>query len=273
MKTPYWRYSATGNTFLIFDNRTAGLHHFSSEIYQQWAEAQRVDGLLFLEKPHSLEDEHDFHMRYLNADGGEVEMCGNGARAMIHFAGQICQIKPIKELFIFSTKCGVYSGKASAPEGYPIHMSEVGEFDSMNVEGLYPRALNSSYLFTGVPHCCFEVEDLSQDDLMLYGREIRNNNLFDEGTNVNFYKVTSIKEIEMRTYERGVEAETQSCGTGATAVALCVARRLDWSGSVKVNVPGGELKVSFDKSFGNVFLSGGVDFLGEGHFNSVEREA
>ena len=271
MRIPYWRYSATGNTFLIFDNRQGDLHEFSKEIYSSWAHEQKVDGLLFLSPPSS--DQHDFHMRYLNADGGEVEMCGNGARSIIHFVNSICQMKSPGDTFTFSTKCAVYSGVADSAKGFPITMSEVAPFDELQVTGLFPKAKKSFYLFTGVPHCCFEVDDLDNDELMLYGKEIRYNELFENGCNVNFFKVISPGVIHMRTYERGVEAETDSCGTGATATALCAAREYQWEGAVNIKVPGGELVISFDENFGNVFLSGAVDFLGEGAFNLEKNES
>ncbi len=271
MRIPYWRYSATGNTFLIFDNREGDLHEFSRELYGQWAQNQSVDGLLFLERPNK--EGHDFHMRYLNADGQEAEMCGNGARSIIHFAGSICKIRPRGKAFTFSTLCATYSGENSEEKGFPIVMSEVGEFDTIDINGLYPAAQSSFYLFTGVPHCCFEVEDLEEIDIILHGREVRHNPQFNKGSNVNFFKINSIGQIHMRTYERGVEAETLSCGTGATATALCIARDRSWESPVQVRVPGGLLQISFTKDFKEVTLSGKVDFLGESHFDLPQEKA
>jgi diaminopimelate epimerase len=264
MKIPYWRYSATGNTFLIFDNREGKLHEFSAKTYESWAFTEKVDGLLFLELPR--EKDSDFHMRYLNADGGEVEMCGNGARSITHFAQNICGIKPKAKEYIFSTLCSIYKGSGSHSEGYPISMTEVGPFDSKNIEGLYSGAQSSFYLFTGVPHCCFEVKDLEAVDLLNKGREIRFNPLFEKGTNVNFFSISSVGKIRMRTYERGVEGETDSCGTGATAVALCVARNLSWGSPVTVEVPGGTLNIGFDSEYRNATLSGAVELLGDSLF-------
>ena len=148
-KIQYWRYSATGNTFLIFDNRQGKLHEFSASIYSNWSGAENVDGLLFLETPG--DDSHDFHMRYLNADGGEVEMCGNGARSIMHFAKNVCGLTPKNSnKFAFSTKCSVYSGVPSEELGFPIEMSEVGPFDSLDIASLFKSAKSSFYLYTGV---------------------------------------------------------------------------------------------------------------------------
>lgn len=215
-----------------------------------------MDGLLFVEPPRG--EDFDFHMRYLNADGGEVEMCGNGARAILHFVSRELKVIPRKDSYQFSTQKGVYWGKGS--ENFPVQMTEIYDWNKFNVSDLFSSSF-SYYLNTGVPHTIFEVDFLKEVDLQKIGSEIRYNPRFEKGVNVNFFKVIKPNEVSMRTYERGVEGETLSCGTGATAVALSLAKERGWDSPIKVHVPGGELSISFDCDFEKVYLEGPVDLL------------
>ncbi len=264
MDKKFCRYSATGNTFLIFDNRDDSLSDLGQQVYETWCRDHQVDGLLFVEKPKGPRT--DFHMRYLNADGGEVEMCGNGARSILHFVARRLQLPVEGDVYSFSTMNSIYKGKDT--ELFPILMTEIKDWGLLDVSDLLPTSL-SYYLNTGVPHAIFEVEDLDNFDVLENGKRIREDKRFIKGANANFFSIIKENEIKMRTFERGVEGETLSCGTGATAVALALGKLRGWGPEVKVKVPGGNLIISFNKDFTEVYLSGPVDFLGESLLNAL----
>lgn len=260
MKASFCRYSATGNTFLIFDNRDASLSQISKETLATWCDGHSVDGLLFLEK--SDNPKADFHMRYVNADGGEVEMCGNGARSILHFAGQELKMNPKKEdSFAFTTMNSLYEGKGAGL--FPLLMTEISDWGKIDVSDLFESEL-SYYMNTGVPHTLYQVDKVDEVDLMENGRRIRYDARFEKGSNVNFFEVVAENKVKVRTYERGVEGETQSCGTGATAVALSLGKLKGWGPRVEVEVPGGKLGISFNEDFSKVYLEGPVDLQERG---------
>lgn len=263
MQVKFWRYSATGNTFLIFNNLTGELSNVPSKRLGEIATNHEVDGLLFLEEPKN--GNSDFHMRYVNADGGEVEMCGNGARSIIHFAKEVAGLTPKnKNRFIFSTLNSLYEGQAE--EDYPVKMTEIKDWDAIDVSDLF-ESNYSYYMNTGVPHAIYEVKKLDDLNLQEAGSKIRYDKRFERGTNANFFEIKEQGVVNMRTYERGVEGETQSCGTGATATALSLAKLKGWPSPIQVNVPGGKLIISFNEDFSEVFLKGPVVLLEE---NSLE---
>lgn len=256
----FCRYSATGNTFLIFDNRKEDLSTLEKGVYASWCSKHNVDGLLFVENPQK--SELDFHMRYLNADGGEVEMCGNGARSILHFYSQVLGEKAKAKRYRFSTQKGEYLGESS--ELFPIQMTELREWGNIDVSDLYSPQLFSDYLNTGVPHALYEVsnsQELQEIQLQEVGSKIRYDERFERGVNANFFCVLGPGHLRMRTYERGVEGETLSCGTGATAVALSVAKNKSWASPIRIEVGGGTLEISFNQDFSEVFLAGPVDLL------------
>ena len=261
MKIPFWRYSATGNTFLFFTNRGSELHLKPKSFLQELAKSNNVDGLIFLEE--SSDPEAHFHMRYLNADGGEVEMCGNGARSIVHFAHEILNIPTNdKGEYFFTTQCALYKGRPD--ENYPVQMIELKEVGAIDVSDLIEGASFSYYMNTGVPHALFEISDIENLAIKDLGAKVRYDERFEKGANANFFKIASDKKVLLRTYERGVEDETLSCGTGATAVALSLAKLKGFTSPVALEVRGGELQVSFNDDFSEVFLAGPVEMLGAG---------
>lgn len=261
MGIPFWRYSATGNSFLFFDNRKQTLDSLNKETCEKWATGAGVDGLIFLEES-SVPEAH-FHMRYLNSDGGEVEMCGNGARSIMHFAHHILKIPTDDDgRYHFTTMCSLYHGKPEAL--FPLQMTELSEVDAIEIQDLVEQAKSSFYLNTGVPHCVFELESIGNIDLQKLGARVRYDARFEKGTNANFYRILSPGSIEIRTYERGVEGETLSCGTGATAAALSLAMKKNWPSPIKVKVAGGDLTISFNADYSAVFLAGEVELLEQG---------
>mgnify|MGYP006089938477 CR=1 FL=1 len=255
----YWRYSATGNDFVIFDGRESDFYlKFSKEKIAHICEEHKTDGVLFLETSR----EYDFHMRYLNADGGEVEMCGNGARSITHFASDILNIESKeKGLYTFSTYSGVYNSKPE--KNYPLKMTEVFDEGAISIKDLYPASSLSYYINTGVPHCLFEVDDPQAINLSEVGPKVRFDKRFEKGSNCNFFSHRKNK-ITMRTFERGVEAETLSCGTGAVAVVIALVKNKGLSGDFDVSVPGGKLFISCDSDCQNVWLAGAVEVTDQG---------
>ncbi len=259
MSFSYVKYSATGNTFLAFDNRQKIFNLEAKSLLSGICQRYQVDGLLFVEPP---EGPTQFLMRYVNADGGEVEMCGNGGRAISKFAHEELGIELDADQEInFETLWGEYCAKIG--QIIKLQMTELKDYGSIDILDLYPSE-HAYYLNTGVPHCVFSEEHLDELDLVAKARPIRYEPRFENGTNVNFFKVLAENKIQVRTYERGVEGETLSCGTGVTAVALACFEFFDWHGLIEVQTKGGTLWVEFDEDFQNVFLSGAVEKLEAG---------
>lgn len=235
----FWKYQANGNDFVIFDVRENSLNYSDKELWQGVCDRKYgigADGVLFF----APSDAHDFKMIYLNADGGEVDMCGNGARAMVHIAKDLLDKTPVS----FETKKGLYQGEVLSDGRVSVSMNELYAVEEIDVSDLYKDAKNSYFANTGVPHCVYEVEDVDQIDLIEIARPIRYDKRFCEGTNINFYDLKN-GEIRMRTYERGVEGETLACGTGTVAVALSYRKHHEEKDNIEIQTPGGLMKVTF----------------------------
>ena len=265
MKLSFSKYVATGNDFVVVDNRD-GLFDANDKKFWEKVCAQKwgvgADGVLLVEK--SLKGNCDFKMRYLNADGGEVSMCGNGARAITAFFHHECNGG--KSQYTFETKNGVYNCKLDSLWGYCLSMTELYDVGKIDISNLTPN-LSSLYLNTGVPHCVFEVKGIDHYPVFEEGRKIRYNSLFNEGTNANFYTRLSENRLKVRTYERGVENETLACGTGATAVAIQAAKKYQIKDSVEIEVPGGLLLIKFNEDFSAIELCGKAEKIFSGTLN------
>ena len=256
--------SGSGNDFVVFDNRRGKLGEDLSEFARSVCERKigvGADGMILIEK----DDECDFLMRYLNADGSEAEMCGNGGRCAALFA-HMKEIAGPK--MMFRSKDGMHT--ASVNKGsVKLKMSDPVQ---MNLEvplELAGRELSASFVNTGVPHVVVAVEDVKKIDVLELGKEIRYLPKFQpDGTNVDFVQVLPRGRLKVRTYERGVEDETLACGTGCVAVALVVGIRKGLKSPVHCVTAGGEvLKVHFRRdgeSTTNVFLEGGAALVFEG---------
>ncbi len=254
-------YSATGNTFLIFDDRKCEV---SIEDKSKWgliAEKYNVDGLLFVQES----EEFDFTMRYLNRDGGEVEMCGNGARAICTFVYEELNLPLSNNAYQFKTFNGPLTG-LKTESGFAINMGTPKDFNMLEVGDLF-EGKKSLYAYTGVPHVVYEVDDVEKVDLITCARPIRYNERFENGTNINFYHLDNEK-IFMRTYERGVENETLSCGTGTVAVAMAVYKYHHLKSPIHIKAPGGLLTVSWDGDFEEPKLAGPVEVLKKGKLDA-----
>lgn len=257
-KINFTKFNATGNDFIVIDNRNLS---FDANDKAQWSKLCSLktgigaDGVLLLENSTSS----DFKMRYVNADGGEVEMCGNGARAITAFAHEVLGQK--KETYKFETMNGVYECSLDSVHGYRLKMTELYDIDKISLSDLENKmeAKKSLYMNTGVPHAVFEIEKILDYPIFANGKTVRYDNRFPKGSNANFFEVISPKHIRIRTYERGVENETLSCGTGATATALAAAKFYGWNEEVILETLGGRLAVKFSSDLKDIYLCGKVE--------------
>lgn len=241
----FYKYQGTGNDFILVDHRKGGFPKQDKALIARWCDRRfgiGADGLILLEKDSTL----DFKMVYYNADGSESTMCGNGGRCIVAFA---------RDLGIIDKKC-----KFSAIDG-PHEASISGDIVSLKMIDVkeIKSLQNASVVDTGSPHYVTYVEELETYPVFEKGRQIRNSDSFKaEGINVNFVQVLGSDSLFVRTYERGVEDETYSCGTGVTAAALTYLQDHDLS-QVQIKVKGGKLEVKAEKNgteFSNIWLEG-----------------
>jgi len=257
MEITFAKYQGTGNDFVVIDNRSLQFPKNDTALVARVCDRRfgiGADGLLLLED----DSEFDFKMVYFNADGNPGSMCGNGGRCLVAFANRL---NVIAESASFIASDGphfatIFDGIVS------LQMKDVDHVD------IHPDYV---FLDTGSPHHVQIVDDLPNFDVFTKGSEIRYGSLYGQaGSNVNFVEPQPDGSFSVRTYERGVEDETLSCGTGATAVAIAMFKlgktTLD---RIRLNVQGGQLEVSFTESYGkfaDVFLKGPAQSVFEGTF-------
>lgn len=240
----FYKYQGTGNDFVMVDNRDLQFTKDKDSIEKLCDRRFGIgaDGLILLEN----DPDYDFKMVYYNSDGGESTMCGNGGRCLVAFAFF---------LDIFEDKCRFIAtdGEHEAEIHNGIIKLKMINVDTVSHDG------NDFVLNTGSPHFVKYVDNLKDYHVYDEGYGIRNSEKYKEkGINVNFVEKISDNEIFVRTYERGVEDETYSCGTGVTASALTFLQKHNLT-SVKVKTLGGNLKVYAEKSgdaFQNIWLEG-----------------
>lgn len=260
MKTTFYKYQGTGNDFIIIDNREGNYDNLTKEQVNTLCDRRfgiGADGLMLLNKKEGF----DFEMRYYNSDGGESSMCGNGGRCLV----------------IFAKHMGVILNKAHFMAIDGVHEATIEERDwvhlKMNPVNKASLHYESWVLNTGSPHYVKFVEDVKKVNVKKEGAAIRYSDEFSRqgGINVNFVQEIDDDTIFVRTYERGVEDETLSCGTGVTASALMSAHNERGFNKVEVNTPGGHLSVEFDKLddqvYDNVWLCGPARFVYKGEID------
>jgi diaminopimelate epimerase len=260
----FTKMNGAGNDFILFDNRTGSIDLDRSQIAQLCDRHRGIgaDGILLLENP---TNRSDFRMRYFNADGGEAEMCGNGARCFARFANKVIGQKA---KISFETPAGVISAELKG-DLVTLRMTEPTDL-RLNLD--LPMAAENKtvhFINSGVPHVVIAVAEIDDADVRREGAAIRHHKMFSpNGTNVNFIEKRGPNKIAIRTYERGVEDETLACGTGIVASALIFAASEKSSSPITVLARGGdELQVGFEKvpgSFRNVTLTGPAEFVFEG---------
>jgi diaminopimelate epimerase len=260
----FMKMNGAGNDFVMIDNRLGDLRLASDQIAKICDRHRGVgaDGVLVLER---AANGADFRMRYYNADGGEAEMCGNGARCFARYAGRVAGPR---EKVSFETPAGVIGAELQG-ELVRLQMNEPKDMNLGITIPLPNQKIAAHFVNSGVPHVVVPVDDLEGANVRNLGAAIRRHELFaPKGANVNFLKERSPQQIAIRTYERGVEDETLACGTGVVASALIFAAIKNVDGPIGVLVRGGnELQVGFDKAgdqFRNVTLTGPADFVFEG---------
>ncbi|TAG14267.1 MAG: diaminopimelate epimerase [Sphingobacteriia bacterium] len=254
MQLHFYKYQGTGNDFIILNNRTGSIDLSQAQIRFLCDRKFGIgaDGLMLLNTIVG----YDFEMKYYNADGSESTMCGNGGRCLTRFAYD-SGIQ--KEQYSFLAIDGPHEAKL-ANNGW-IHLKMI------DVSTIIKHG-DDFVLNTGSPHYIKQVNELDTLDVFTEGRSIRYNDEFGaDGINVNF--VCQAGEcIKVRTYERGVEDETLSCGTGVTAAALAFAGDSNGFNKINIETKGGKLTVEFNKigpnNFNNIWLCGPAVFVFEG---------
>ena len=246
MLLSFTKYQGTGNDFIMIDNRTHLINELSNEMIAKLCQRRfgiGADGLILI----SQSETHSFKMQYQNSDGSR-SFCGNGARCAIDFAHRLGMFN-IKATF--EAIDGIHSGEV-LEDRIALQMSDLHSWKKEGADYI---------IHTGSPHYIRFTADLEQEDITTFGKDIRYSKPFkEEGINVNLAQRKS-DHLSMLTYERGVEAETYSCGTGATAVALADVLITEDSGafSRSLKVKGGNLTVrgTFDQNiFSNIYLIG-----------------
>ena len=256
MQLSFYKYQGTGNDFILIDNRLNDISLTAEQIYFLCHRRFGIgaDGLMLLE----LEPGCDFKMVYFNSDGHPSSMCGNGGRCITAFAKQL----------------GIIENKAKfiAIDGLHDATIDENEIVSLKMQDVKSVEIGDDffYLNTGSPHYVKIVNDLEKLEVKQNGSSIRYNQRFkEEGTNVNFIERLE-DHLFVRTYERGVEDETFSCGTGVTAAALVAAIKGISNGknNCLIKTLGGNLEVKFERvleqNFYNIWLIGPAEMVFKG---------
>ena len=252
----FYKYQGTGNDFIILDNRDGSYNNLTKEMIAQCCHRRfgiGADGLMLMNKKEGF----DFEMKYFNADGNEGSLCGNGGRCMVKFAFNM----GIHQFtYRFWAADGVHEAEIDNNHLIRLKMKDVHEVELHDAHAV---------LNTGSPHYVKHVNNVSEMDVVEEGRAIRESKPYaNEGINVNFMETFGDDSIFVRTYERGVEDETLSCGTGVTASALIAAHHERGFNRIAVKTLGGELSVEFNKisenSFENIWLCGPAVYVFKG---------
>jgi len=222
MKIEFYKLQASGNDFILFDN-SKGKSKANSAFYKKFAKKHcsrklgiGADGVLVIESSKKA----DFKMRIFNVDGSEAEMCGNGARCVGLWAFLAKGKKNVK----FDTKAGLIEAKVKGKGNSSVVKIKISAPSGLKIDlplKVSRRKIKVNFVNTGVPHVVIFVQGLEKIDVDKIGREVRFHKQFKPaGTNVNFVEIKGKNSLAVRTYERGVEAETLACGTGSLASAV-----------------------------------------------------
>ncbi|MES2797645.1 MAG: diaminopimelate epimerase [Bacteroidota bacterium] len=243
----FFKYQGTGNDFILIDDRDKKFNLGQSAIENLCHRRFGIgaDGLILLQNAEG----YDFKMVYFNADGTEGSMCGNGGRCIVRFAHDLGIVGE--------------AAKFIATDGE--HLASVCDEDiflKMIDVPVVEQFSDHDFANTGSPHYIKYTHSLDEDDVYEIGQKIRYSDewVAKGGTNVNFVQLNDSQTIAVRTYERGVEDETYSCGTGVTACALSANLKHGIESPIHIKTLGGELQVSFQKnasnSFSDIYLIG-----------------
>ncbi|UEG53755.1 diaminopimelate epimerase [Mucilaginibacter daejeonensis] len=258
MKLNFYKYQGAGNDFILIDNRDGSIDHRNPLLISKVCDRRfgvGGDGMMFLQNVEGF----DFEMVYYNSDGQPSSMCGNGGRCIVAFARHLGVIG--SETNFLAVDGPHYAKISDSGDWVSLQMIDVDTVD---------RDSEAYVLNTGSPHYVQLTTGLQHKDVFAEGRAIRNNTTYlSKGINVNFVEPLD-NGYFVRTYERGVEAETYACGTGVTAVALAMAQANDQTGhiSTPIKVLGGDMNIRFHYDglkFNDIFLEGPAVkvFIGE----------
>ncbi len=257
MDIQFKKYQGTGNDFVIIDNRNKVFDKENLEAVQFICDRKfgaGADGLILIENHES----YDFNMIFFNPDGSQ-SFCGNGSRCAVQFAFDLGIITEKQTAFISTD--GLHEASVLGNNIVKLKMHDVSTIE-----------INEDHYFmnTGSPHYVVFQENISNLDIIEKGSKIRYSDAYKSinGTNVNFIEETKSENL-VRTYERGVENETLSCGTGVTACAISIALKNNIAdGKITIKTKGGELSVSLEKTkenhYTNVWLEGAATFVFDG---------
>lgn len=249
MKVPFFKYSGNGNDFLILEENSSP--KLTKENVIRTCDRHfgvGADGILLLGKSEGV----DGSMRIFNSDGGEAEMCGNGLRCLATYLDDRATVK--KNSYFIRTMNNTYEVVKRNGE-FAILMSEIKDINAADLSS-FTEFEKKFHVNTGVPHLVFLTKDVKKIDIKATAPKYRFHSVFPRGTNVSFVELLPEKQSAyVRTYERGVEDETHSCGTGLTATGLALSHWLGWKGDIQLFTLGGKQNVNVDKE---VYYSGEV---------------
>jgi diaminopimelate epimerase len=259
-KFHFYKYQGTGNDFIMIDDRDDRFDITNFKNIEQLCDRRfgiGGDGLILLRKHETT----DFEMVYFNSDGKQSSMCGNGGRCIVAFANFLRLITDKKT--IFTAIDGIHEAKIEGSDFVHLKMNDVLEVGKDGIDFV---------MNTGSPHYVREVVSVEGLNVFQEGQKIRYNDIYKEkGINVNFIEKVDSSNFKIRTYERGVEDETYSCGTGVVASSIASSILGDKkNNSFTIQSKGGELKVNFEmenNSFKNIWLSGPAVKVFEGDIN------
>lgn len=253
MTISFTKYQATGNDFILIDNRSVKIQLSKEQIVKVCDRKFGIgaDGLILIEPSPTS----DFTVNYYNSDGSQ-SLCGNGSRAAVHFAAHLSLLK---DKTVFDAYDGKHEATLINPETIRLRMNDVSSAKPVGED---------LFLNTGSPHVIRFVKEINSYPVYEEGKSIRYSNAFKPGgTNVNFVELLPENTIYVRTYERGVENETLSCGTGVTAAALAAFQK-GYTSPISIKTQGGKLSVEFKTgqagAFTDIYLIGPAKKVFEG---------
>ncbi len=267
MRIPFHKMHGAANDFMVVDDRAGRFPVHATDWMaglMQRHTGVGSEGILLIQP--ATADGADFRMRFFNPDGGEVDMCGNGARCIARLAHEL-DVAPTT--LTMQTAAGLVGAQV---QGDQVRLTLTAPRDWQLNQSLtvLDRELTYHFVNSGVPHVVIEVANVAAEDLAQLGAAVRYHPAFSpDGTNVNLIEITGPQRLRLRTYERGVEAETPACGTGMVASALIAGRIGRCAPPVTLDTAGGfELEVGFrltDAGATDVTLTGPAVHVFQGH--------
>lgn len=255
MQVPFVKFSGAGNDMILVDHRDDALRG-REEQFARGACDRRfgigADGVILLENDDAPDS--DFFIRFFNPDGGEYALCGNGARCVLRFAAEIGMPGPD---YRFRSDSGHHRGRMLDDSEGRIELAAVREI-RLDVPARRPGTdVTLDWGDIGVPHAALWVDDVDEVPVEEWGRALRDSAAFSDGTNISFVQVVAPGHLRMRTFERGVEAETWACGSGACVVATLARERGHVTDRAEIEVRGGRLTVELPESAGKPLILAG----------------